>query len=291
LKNDVSQGEDRMNSKSQKETAASLLKVIPAKWAVAIIAALIVYVLLQPRLNQWFGWNLPSVASLTGDEPAKTQPKKKADAKPSSASKSNKSQAATDYPELESTAPEQKKPEQKKPEQKSPEKPKASSDPNNPPPSKSKASSNGTESSKTSGSATKSKSPSQSVEDYLKEVGKNRFESPAGLIYKPGSEEGHRLKHIERHLKDIPDRPGSHGVFDGSMVEFLIAIDDAVTRAKRKLKGTSMEEDDGAMVYEAAFDKPIGFLGGETGKRKKNPKVKKMRVVIQDDAVITAFPF
>jgi hypothetical protein len=275
-----------MNSKSQKETAASLLKVIPAKWAVAIIAALIVYVLLQPRLNQWFGWNLPSVASLTGDEPAKTQPKKKADAKPSSASKSNKSQAATDYPELESTAPEQKKPEQK-----SPDKPKASSDPNNPPPSKSKASSNGTESSKTSGSATKSKSPSQSVEDYLKEVGKNRFESPAGLIYKPGSEEGHRLKHIERHLKDIPDRPGSHGVFDGSMVEFLIAIDDAVTRAKRKLKGTSMEEDDGAMVYEAAFDKPIGFLGGETGKRKKNPKVKKMRVVIQDDAVITAFPF
>jgi hypothetical protein len=270
-----------MNSKSQKETAASLLKVIPAKWAVAIIAALIVYVLLQPRLNQWFGWNLPSVASLTGDEPAKTQPKKKADAKPSSASKSNKSQAATDYPELESTAPEQK----------SPEKPKASSDPNNPPPSKSKASSNGTESSKTSGSATKSKSPSQSVEDYLKEVGKNRFESPAGLIYKPGSEEGHRLKHIERHLKDIPDRPGSHGVFDGSMVEFLIAIDDAVTRAKRKLKGTSMEEDDGAMVYEASFDKPIGFLGGETGKRKKNPKVKKMRVVIQDDAVITAFPF
>lgn len=280
-----------MNSKSQKETAASLLKVIPAKWAVAIIAALIVYVLLQPRLNQWFGWNLPSVASLTGDEPAKTQPKKKADAKPSSASKSNKSQAATDYPELESTAPEQKKPEQKKPEQKSPDKPKASSDPNNPPPSKSKASSNGTESSKTSGSATKSKSPSQSVEDYLKEVGKNRFESPAGLIYKPGSEEGHRLKHIERHLKDIPDRPGSHGVFDGSMVEFLIAIDDAVTRAKRKLKGTSMEEDDGAMVYEASFDKPIGFLGGETGKRKKNPKVKKMRVVIQDDAVITAFPF
>jgi hypothetical protein len=291
LKNDVSQGEDRMNSKSQKETAASLLKVIPAKWAVAIIAALIVYVLLQPRLNQWFGWNLPSVASLTGDEPAKTQPKKKADAKPSSASKSNKSQAATDYPELESTAPEQKKPEQKKPEQKSPDKPKASSDPNNPPPSKSKASSNGTESSKTSGSATKSKSPSQSVEDYLKEVGKNRFESPAGLIYKPGSEEGHRLKHIERHLKDIPDRPGSHGVFDGSMVEFLIAIDDAVTRAKRKLKGTSMEEDDGAMVYEASFDKPIGFLGGETGKRKKNPKVKKMRVVVQDDAVITAFPF
>lgn len=275
-----------MNSKSQKETAASLLKVIPAKWAVAIIAALIVYVLLQPRLNQWFGWNLPSVASLTGDEPAKTQPKKKADAKPSSAAKSNKSQAATDYPELESTAPEQKKPEQK-----SPDKPKASSDPNNPPPSKSKASSNGTESSKTSGSATKSKSPSQSVEDYLKEVGKNRFESPAGLIYKPGSEEGHRLKHIERHLKDIPDRPGSHGVFDGSMVEFLIAIDDAVTRAKRKLKGTSMEEDDGAMVYEASFDKPIGFLGGETGKRKKNPKVKKMRVVIQDDAVITAFPF
>lgn len=274
-----------MNSKSQKETAASLLKVIPAKWAVAIIAALIVYVLLQPRLNQWFGWNLPSVASLTGDEPAKATPKKNTDAKPSSASKTNKSQAAADDPDLEP-----KSPETKKPEQKSPDKSKASSEPNNPPPSKSKASSNDTASSKSPSSTAKSKSPPQSVEDYLKEVGKNRFESPAGLIYKPGSEEGHRLKHIERHLSDMPDRPGSHGVFDGSMVEFLIAIDDTVTRAKRKLKGTSMKEDDGAMVYEAGFDKPIGFLGGETGKRKKNPKVKKMKVVVRDDAVITAFP-
>jgi hypothetical protein len=279
LKNDVSQGEDRMNSKSQKETAASLLKVIPTKWAVAIIAALIVYVVLQPRINQWFGWNLPSVASLTGDEPAKATPNKKADAKPSSASKSRKSQAATDVPEMES----------KTSEQKSTDNPKAASEPNNPS-SKSKASSNDTESSKTSGSATTSNSPSKSIEDYLKEVGKNRFESPAGLIYKPGSEEGHRLKHIERHLKDMPDRPGSHGVFDGSMVEFLIAIDDTVTRAKRKLKGTTMKEDDGAMVYEASFDKPIGFLGGETGKRKRNPKVKKMKVVVRDDAVITAFP-
>jgi hypothetical protein len=279
LKNDVSQGEDRMNSKSQKETAATLLKVIPAKWAVAIIAALIVYVLLQPRLNQWFGWNLPSVASLTGDEPTKATPNKDADAKSSSASKSSKSQAATDVPEMES----------KTSEQKSTDIPKPTSEPNNPS-GKSKASSNATESSKTSGSATTSKSPSQSIEDYLKEVGKNRFESPAGLIYKPGSEEGHRLKHIERHLKDMPDRPGSHGVFDGSMVEFLIAIDDTVTRAKRKLKGTTMKEDDGAMVYEASFDKPIGFLGGETGKRKKNPKVKKMKVVVRDDAVITAFP-
>jgi hypothetical protein len=245
LKNDVSQGEVRMNSKSQKETAASLLKVIPAKWAVAIIAAIIVYVPLQPRLNQWFGWNLPSVASLTGDEPAKATTKKNADAKPSSASKSNESKAPKDESDEDSDL-----------ESKTPEK----------------------------------KSPPQSVEDYLTEVGKNRFESPAGLIYKPGSEEGHRLKHIERHLSDMPDRPGSHGVFDGSMVEFLIAIDDTVTRAKQKLKGTSMKEDDGDIAYEAGFDKPIGFLGGETGKRKKNPKVRKMKVIVRDDAVITAFP-
>jgi hypothetical protein len=283
LKNDVSQGEDRMNSKSQKETAASLLKVIPAKWAVFIIAALIVYVLLQPRLNQWFGWNLPSVASLTGDEPAKASTKKNAEANPSNAPKNGKSQVAKDDPEIES---------------KSPHKPKASSKTSDPPANKSQAKSNGTDKSNGTESAKKSTStakdqetPPQSVEDYLKEVGKNRFESPAGLLYKPGSEEGHRLKHIERHLKDIPDRPGSHGVFEGTMLEFLMAIDDAVTRAKRKLKGTSMEEDDGAMVYEAAFDKSIGFLGGETGKRKKNPKVKKMRVVVRDDAVITAFPF
>jgi len=279
LKKADSSGEDRMNSKSQKDTAAALLKVIPAKWAIAIIAALIVYVLLQPKFNQWFGWNLPSVADLTSEKPAigssetgKNTKAKKKDSEEKKTSgkeadkqgdKGSKEDAGNRDAEIQRSPGESGKP------------------------------SAGANEPKLADSKSKSVSNKDfpSVEDYLKEVGKNRFVSPAGLLYNPGSEEGHRLKHIERHLKDIPNRPGSHGVFEGSMVEFLTAIDDTVTRAKRKLKGTSIKEDDGEVVLVASFDKPIGFLGGQDGKRKKNPKIKKMKVVLRNDAVITAFPF
>jgi hypothetical protein len=128
------------------------------------------------------------------------------------------------------------------------------------------------------------------IHGILKDLGRNRFESPEGLVYGPGSEEGHRLKHIERHLEDQPSRPGPHGVFDGDMKEFLVAIDRAFAMANKGAKGSSKKEDDGAIVYEATFEKPIGFLGGTDGKRRKNPALKKMRVVVRGKSVITAFP-
>jgi hypothetical protein len=124
----------------------------------------------------------------------------------------------------------------------------------------------------------------------LKPVGRDRYESPAGLIYAPGSEEGHRLAHIARHLEDQPERPGSHGVFDGDMAAFLVAIDDAYKRARGHAKGTKSRLEDGMTVYEAPFDQAIGYLGGTEGARKKNPKLKKLRLVLRDRNLITAFP-
>ena len=41
----------------------------------------------------------------------------------------------------------------------------------------------------------------------------------------------------------------------------------------------------------ATFEKTIGFIGGEAGEKKKNPAVKKMRLVVRGSNVITAFPF
>lgn len=141
------------------------------------------------------------------------------------------------------------------------------------------------------GTLRKAQNSDVDVESYLKKLSKNRYQSPAGLVYAPGSDEGHRLKHIERHLTDITNRPGSHGVFQGSMIDFLKAIDQAYVRASKREKGTSMKEDDGATVYEASFNSPIGYLGGEAGKRQKNPKLNRMRLVIRDNnLVITAFP-
>jgi hypothetical protein len=146
---------------------------------------------------------------------------------------------------------------------------------------------------------TASKEPSASKETtanddlkyrFLEPLGRDRYKSPAGLVYAPGSEEGHRIEHIRRHLEDQPDRPGSHGVFSGDITEFLIAIDDTYKRARGHAKGTKQREEDGATVYEAPFDKPIGYLGGNEGARRGHPKLKRMRIVVRGQNLITAFP-
>jgi len=220
------------------EMIAGALKLLPARWAIAILVAAIAYVVLQPKLNQWFGWNLPSAAAMLGQEAPAAKSKQPPITKPDTAA-------------------------------------------------------NGTDatSSKTSsGSKTSSNDSADLKFRFLKPLGRDRYESPAGLIYTPGSEEGHRLKHIERHVSDQPNRPGSHGVFDGDMESFLTAIDDGYKRARGHAKGTKQREEEGMTVFEAPFDKPIGYLGGSEGARKGKPKLKRLRIVVRDKNLITAFP-
>ena len=125
----------------------------------------------------------------------------------------------------------------------------------------------------------------------LKDTGREVYVSPAGLRYTRGGEEGHRLKHLEKHLNDIPDRPGKHGVFDGDMAQALRWIDDAYTRGTHAAKGVRKRDEDGRTVYEVPFTKPIGYIGGRDGKRDNNPDAKRLRLVVDGDQVITAFPF
>ena len=125
----------------------------------------------------------------------------------------------------------------------------------------------------------------------LKDAGREVYISPAGLRYTRGSEEGHRLMHLEKHLKDIPDRPGKHGVFDGDMAQVLRWIDDAFTRGKQGAKGVRKRDEDSRTVYEVPFTKRIGYVGGRDGKRDNNPDAKRLRLVVDGDQVITAFPF
>jgi hypothetical protein len=129
------------------------------------------------------------------------------------------------------------------------------------------------------------------AESFLQKVGDQTFRSPAGLVYKRGSAEGHRLKHLERHIRDIPDRPGPHGVFKGSMDEFLRIIDAGYTRAKNKESGTSVKNDNGRDEIDIRFPSEIGFLGGQEGKRKGNPPLKRLKIILDEDSVITAYPF
>jgi hypothetical protein len=256
-----------MTTRPKKESAVNALRMLPTKWAIVILAMVIGYVVLQPRLNEWFGWSLPSVASLDGEKSTKSAaPNKKNDAEPSKPKSDGKSDAKNEEP----TSPLNDEPSSRlndesesKPPTKAVAKPKRTSD-------------------------EKELDPLYS---FLTDLGRNRYQSPAGLVYGPGSEEGHRIKHIARHLEDQPTRPGSHGVFKGDMRAFLVAIDDAYTRAKKGAKGTTKKEDEGSVVYEVTFEKAIGFIGGEAGGRKKNPAAKKIRLVVRGDNVITAFPF
>lgn len=45
-----------------------LLRRIPPKWALAIVGVVLAYWLGQPILNRTFGWNLPTIAAMLGED-------------------------------------------------------------------------------------------------------------------------------------------------------------------------------------------------------------------------------
>lgn len=236
------------------------------KFVVFLVVGLAIYGLVQPLVNRSFGLKLPGVwqivEQLQSPDSSKTRNAEDGIAK---------AKEKTPSPDSQNEDADTETPSEKNVTNRSPGADGGSAGSNDAP--------------------SKTQNTNVDVETYLKKLSKNRFQSPGGLVYAPGSDEGHRLKHIERHLRDIPNRPGSHGVFNGSMIDFLKTIDQTYVRASKREKGTSMKEDDGATVYEASFNAPIGYLGGEAGKRQKNPKLNRMRLVIRDNnLVITAFP-
>ncbi|MDE0862988.1 MAG: hypothetical protein OSA98_04315 [Rubripirellula sp.] len=123
----------------------------------------------------------------------------------------------------------------------------------------------------------------------LQEFAKDQFRSPAGLVYAPGSAEGHRLEHLRRHTKDQSTRPGNHGVFDGDMPGALKTIDLAYTRAKQGQR-TTKKMDRNRTVYTVDMGKRVGFVGGRDGGRRRNPMAKRVRLVLEGNRVITAYP-
>jgi hypothetical protein len=130
---------------------------------------------------------------------------------------------------------------------------------------------------------------SELLHGILREVSPRRFMSPQGLLYTPGSAEGHRLDHLARHTKDMPSRPGSHGVFDGDMAGALQTIDRAYERAKKNQR-TTKSVDDGRTIYTVDMGGRIGFVGGRDGQRKRNPMARRVRLVLDGNRVITAYP-
>jgi len=127
------------------------------------------------------------------------------------------------------------------------------------------------------------------VHGLLQEISKDQYLSPAGLIYGPGSAEGHRLDHLRRHVQDQPKRPGKHGVFDGGMQGALKTIDDAFQRAQKEQR-TTKTMDRNRTIYTVDLGKRIGFVGGQDGGRRRNPMARRVRLVLEGKRVITAYP-
>lgn len=231
-------------------------KAISSRWLVLIAIGLIGYGLLQPVLNSRWGWSLPSLAALVGGSSEATEPAAEV------------TESAAELTESAEAFPPQ-------------------------PPTVSE-----TELSSGRGSPPELKVAAQPQSEndgrlygLLRELADDDFVSPAGLRYTRGSQEGHRLKHLARHLQDQPDRPGRHGVFQADMRQVLLWLDEAYQRGMQGKKGTKKRQEDGRTIIEATFAKPLGFIGGRDGKRQGHPPSKRLRIVLDEDRVITAFPF
>lgn len=125
----------------------------------------------------------------------------------------------------------------------------------------------------------------------LKQIGKDVWISPAGLRYQGHDPAGlNRVEHIIRHVRDIPDRDGPHGVFDGGKGIAFAVIDEAWKLAEKKKLPAKNEG--GRSSYLVRMNRRVGYLGGTTGKAKRNPPLERVFIVFETDTknIITAFP-
>jgi len=130
--------------------------------------------------------------------------------------------------------------------------------------------------------------------DHILGSNSNRvYTSPAGIRYTRGSTHGHRLKHLMAHATDQPNRQGSHGVFDANEpAEVVELIDEAYQQALSGQSTKTTREDNGTK-YEVNMGRRIGYVGGKSGARRRppNPAARRIRLIMDGDRFITAFPF
>jgi hypothetical protein len=124
----------------------------------------------------------------------------------------------------------------------------------------------------------------------LREIRSDVFESTAGLVYKRGGAEGHRIDHVLQHAVDDPDKP-VHGVFRGDRETILALIDEAYQIAQeRGPPDVTREQDGNRTAYTIDLGRDIGYGGGQSGARKRNPPLSHLKLVLEGKNVITAYP-
>ena len=137
----------------------------------------------------------------------------------------------------------------------------------------------------TPGKTTPPAEPEKPQLGVLTPAGRGRFESTAGLIYSQ-----YRIDHVMEHSQDIPDKP-THGVFEGTKDEIFALIDEAYELAQKKGPPQVVIQDEGdRTTYTVNLNRKIGHGGGQSGARRRNPPLKFVKIVLEGDEVITAFP-
>jgi hypothetical protein len=125
----------------------------------------------------------------------------------------------------------------------------------------------------------------------LKKIGSETWLSPAGLRYQGRDPDGRtRVDHVLRHARDIPDRDGSHGVFDGGSEAVFGVIDEAWRNVEKKKVRPRIEGD--RSLYTVPMGRRVGYLGGRAGASRGHPPLTNIFLVIETGTknVVTAFP-
>lgn len=132
--------------------------------------------------------------------------------------------------------------------------------------------------------------PVASIE--LKPLGAGGWVSPAGLRYVGRDPAGRtRLDHVRLHMRDAPDRDGSHGVFDGEEGQALAVIDEAWQAAQAGNIKPRLES--GRAAYVISLGRRIGYLGGRTGAERNHPAISRVMIVVEEGTsnLVTAYPY
>lgn len=265
------------------------------KWIAAGLFLLVVYLLLRPWLMERYGWDLPGLTDVK-PKPGASAPDGSAD-KQSRGSKNR----PVDVPVvLEQEEPE---PHADKPVASSGRRPSsgtatinepqvAPSDPATVKPAGKPAAPSATptvNTSKPKSSASSAKPPataSKSEWKGLKSISRGKFESPAGLVY-----DQYRIDHVMEHTRDNTDKP-SHGVFESTTQdEVLSLIDEAFELTKKRGPPQVVTEDEGdRTAYTVNLNRQVGRAGGQSGARRRNPPLQKIKIVVEETRVITAYP-
>jgi hypothetical protein len=125
---------------------------------------------------------------------------------------------------------------------------------------------------------------------YLEQTGPSTFVSPAGLVYTRGSQQGHRIQHLMAHAKDVPERPGQHGVFRSNDSLTVVQLVDEAYRLALRDDRTRRRVEGERIIYTVDMGRPIGYVGGQSGARRRHPEARHLRLIVERNLFITAFP-